>query len=491
VNKTIFSFLKLFIGNFGSKLIGFIREILIAYFFGTSVTADAIRLSQHVFFVPLSLLSSEASSSSFIPQFRHYVNKKEYGNANTLFWSICLVFFLFAILFMVISLFFINNIISLFVSNINNELLNETKAILTPMLFGTVFYTMTILFMFRLQAEDRFGIISLRAIIQNVFMIVFMVISYYLSKSWIIGMGFSLSYFFLFLLSIRSYKNSPITINAKNREGDKIALLVNFFDDYKFLVIIVILFQALVFIERYFASSIGQGGISALDYAKFVVETPNFLIGVPVAAIALNHFSGKQLNAEIALLEKIAKIIFIFFLPISFFLIPFSNLIIKIMFFRGEFNHESLYLTESAFKGYILGLWAMIGSMIFQKIFNASFNSRILIKYLLVSFLVVLISNILFTREYGVLGVGFSTSVFYSLYFLLMINRLRIIKKIKKNIILPIIISICVLSLVFFEVNLWVFILFAIAYYLVAIWSSKALIIEFFLIKKVSIRKNQ
>ncbi len=443
---------------------GLVRELLIAFLFGTSSVADAIRIAQHVFLVPLSMLSSEASSSSFIPQYRKYLKQNDKESAQSLYSLILIIFVFFSLIFTVIALLYTEDIILLFVSDVSNEVLEYSKVIFIPMTLCTIFYTLSILFIWKLQADDNFYLLSARPIVQNLSFILFMIISSFLFMPSLIGWGFSFAYIIIVIFSLIMYRDSLKPI-IKINEGR--ILLGNFFKEYKYLILVVLIFQGLFVLERYFASAIGEGAIAALDYAKFAVESPHFMIGVPIATIALNYFSGSKLNEHGQVTIQLSKVLALILLPIGIMLLPFSEILMKLLYLRGEFDQTSLELTQIGFKGYILGLWAMSGSLVLQKIYNASLNSKKLIGYLLISFVISIVSNVLLINKLGLFGIGFSTSLFYATYLLLMIFGLGVFKNVYKYFVVGIVSSIFLyLSYITFD-NLIIFILGFLIYYVI------------------------
>ena len=56
-----------------SKLLGIVREAFLAWAFGTSAVADALRVAQTGTFLVIHLLAGSALDSAFLPTFKHHL----------------------------------------------------------------------------------------------------------------------------------------------------------------------------------------------------------------------------------------------------------------------------------------------------------------------------------------------------------------------------------------------------------------------------------
>src|SRR5690606_22103676 len=99
------SLLILFTGNFVSKVLGLIREGMIAALFGTGQTAGAFRIAQTGTYAPVHFLTADALNSAFIPQYKAF-RAVSVARAQTFVGALFVLFGVAAALVTVALLFF-------------------------------------------------------------------------------------------------------------------------------------------------------------------------------------------------------------------------------------------------------------------------------------------------------------------------------------------------------------------------------------------------
>jgi putative peptidoglycan lipid II flippase len=165
-------------------------------------------------------------------------------------------------------------------------------------------------------------------------------------------------------------------INLKNIYFNSIHL--SFF----IIVIIEIIGQIFAIIDRYFASQI-EGIISALNYSMIVFMLPVSLFGLAIGAAifpALSDFiaigNWEKLKT---LIRKSIILIAGIGLPIFIILFLFPELIISILFERGAFDSKATELTADALKSYSVGLIAVMMHTVFTKAYYSLGLEKVLL----------------------------------------------------------------------------------------------------------------
>jgi putative peptidoglycan lipid II flippase len=141
------------------------------------------------------------------------------------------------------------------------------------------------------------------------------------------------------------------------------------------------LFLRLVFIqgysvaERFFASLLSMGSISALSYAQPIALTPVNVVG---AAIPIVLFPTLSRQAAVGDFEAFGNTLFswlqrtlIIMVPISIFAIVFSTPIVQLLFERGTFDRAATQATAWALLFYSVGLFAYPASWLLMRGFFA------------------------------------------------------------------------------------------------------------------------
>ncbi|MFX4315585.1 hypothetical protein F8O53_27415, partial [Enterobacter sp. 63] len=94
-------------GNMLSKVLGLIREVLMAKFFGTGDINGAYRIAQTGTLVPINFMTSDSLNSAFIPLYKKYLTENEF-RAST--FKLCMfMFFAVISLLLFFVLFFLSD----------------------------------------------------------------------------------------------------------------------------------------------------------------------------------------------------------------------------------------------------------------------------------------------------------------------------------------------------------------------------------------------
>lgn len=113
-------------------------------------------------------------------------------------------------------------------------------------------------------------------------------------------------------------------------------------------------------VDNIFASYLQEGSISALSYAKKVVELPVVIFPYALSVVVFPYFSelyiGKDTKRLFALLRKTLRGIACIFIPLAFALFFGADLITQLVFQRGAFDAQSTFLTSAPLAVYALGM---------------------------------------------------------------------------------------------------------------------------------------
>ncbi len=126
-------------------------------------------------------------------------------------------------------------------------------------------------------------------------------------------------------------------------------------------VLMVFLSQATLFIERYFASSLQQGAVAALNYAYRLSQMPVWIfvsaIGVAVFPVMARMGDDKAGEKDATdLLIRSLKYMAAITVPMAFALFALRYPVVTILFKRGAFDENSVKYTCDILAGYSLGI---------------------------------------------------------------------------------------------------------------------------------------
>jgi putative peptidoglycan lipid II flippase len=176
-----------------------------------------------------------------------------------------------------------------------------------------------------------------------------------------------------------------------------------------------------MFSDRYFYNSVEHGGIAALNYAIHLYLLPLSIISMAISTAifpALSKNNNEERNETEKHLNNFFSINILLFVPITIIILFFGDVIIRILYERGEFSAQDSEMTYSVLKIYAY-------SLIFYSsyaVLNKLIYSKKLIGYLLIvavlSILLKIILNFVLVDSLKQNGLALSTTLSYTSFFL-------------------------------------------------------------------------
>ena len=167
-------------------------------------------------------------------------------------------------------------------------------------------------------------------------------------------------------------------------------------------------------VDKYIASYLEIGSVSALDYAQKLILFINTIITTSVTSVvyplmANMRHSGDN-NGFINTLKKSILYLAILLIPITVGVIIFGNDIVKVVYARGKFTEHAAYITTLALLGYGFGIF-FTG---IRDILNSTLFSMGKTKVTTINGIIGVIINIIFSiilsRYIGIMGVALASS---------------------------------------------------------------------------------
>jgi len=180
-----------------------------------------------------------------------------------------------------------------------------------------------------------------------------------------------------------------------------------------FAAYLLILFctQAIYFIERMLASQSDVGSITGLNYAfrlsqlpftVFVLAISNVVLPSMAQDIALN----KQNNLQRTIIKALTDILIIS-IPTSLLLYVLRVPIVSVLFQRGAFDEHSVRITTEMLKGYSLTIVGLSVSAICLRYFLAARKVRIVMLACMISALINVAADVYLNGAIGAKGLGY------------------------------------------------------------------------------------
>jgi putative peptidoglycan lipid II flippase len=369
------SVIQLFGGNLLSKVLGFSREIVVATLFGTGSVIGAYRVAQTGTLAPINFFTSDALNSAFVPQYKFFQYQST-NHVQTFFWGVFIIFCFLAIFIGSTLWFFGGFLVNILAPGIDLGTANLSIQMLQVMGLGVPFYLLSSILMFLGMANEDFVPMASRAIVQNLGLISGTALAYFTKNVLFLAWGFSASYLVFatwvyFRMLFAGYLTFPTYIE---RSLIKI-VMKSFWITLRPLLLLPVMLQGNIVIERIVASLIGLIAISALDYAKFITETLIMLLAMPIAFSGLTNWSNLSADVMRDRLGKVLSFLLLIAVPISIFLALNAHILVTVIFQRGAFDQESVEVTTDILFGVALGLWAQVVGYVLIKALNSQMQN--------------------------------------------------------------------------------------------------------------------
>ena len=409
-SASIFSFFTLI-----SRILGYLRDILIAIFLGTSIFADAFFVAFRLPNTFRRLFAEGTFNAAFIPSYtsaRIEDKKKGKKFADDVLSSLLLILLFIVTIVEIFTPYLIYIIAPGFSEDqIKFNLAIELTRITFPFL---LFVSLSSFFAGILNSNNKFAAAAAAPIILNVVLI------FSLTHSFIQGLDYAkqLSYgvtiagaiqlIFLIYVTKRFYKptlNFSLILNSK----------VKFF--FKKLLPSILssgVTQINILVGTIIAS-FQSGAVSYLYYADRVYQINLAIAGIAVGTVSLpvlsKAFKMKNVKKISNIQNKSFELSLLFSIPAAFGLILASNEIVNALFGYGSFSEKDVEMTAVALKFFGYGVPAFALIKILSNFFFARDNTKtpFYISVLIV-FLNILIS-VSFFNKIGFIIIPIATSI--------------------------------------------------------------------------------
>ncbi|MFA5088184.1 MAG: murein biosynthesis integral membrane protein MurJ [Candidatus Omnitrophota bacterium] len=408
------------VGTLSSRILGFIRDVILAKFFGTGIKADAFFVAFRIPNLFRDLVGEGATNSAFVPIVSEYVHQKE----RLALWNFISVVFILGLMIlsgltvagMIFSPFLVRLLAPGFLVDPDKLALTIylTKVMFPYLiLIGLTAYSMGILYTFKSFFTPAFSPCLL-----NISVILSALISartmedpvYGLAIGVLIGGAAQLFVQFRALSKLGVKFVKPATLNHPDARRMGRLLLPRLFGAG--------VYQLTVFIDTFCASLsfiVGLGGISAIYYSSRVVQLPMGIFSIAMASAVLPTLAEYSAKKEFEHFKKTLvfslESIFFILLPISVIMMVLATPIIKILFQRGEFNQYSTDITSVALFFYAIGLFSFGGVKIMVTAFHSLQDTKTPVKVAAVCLLINVILNFIFMRPLKVGGIALASSI--------------------------------------------------------------------------------
>lgn len=420
--------------NFLSKFVGYVREMLIAKYFGATGVMDAYVIGLQIPTLVLGLFAG-GLGTLIIPM---YISRKQKDPQDAKRY-VNQILFVWGSIFLVVSALtavFAPQLVRLVAYGFKGDRFDLAVKITRLLALYGFLNIINFYFTGLLQAEKQFFATTLSTAVFNAVMVT---IIFVFSKpfgvfSLVIG---------TYALIIGNLAINTLLLIKKYHLLSLKKIAINWLEIKEFFLILLPLILSAgvgtinAIIDRTIASTLSHGSIAALQYSLKIWTLPTTLFVGSLAIAIFPSFSELATNPKRLMeykqsINKTIITLLYFLIPSTIFLMIFSFLITKLFYQRGAFDETATQLTSFVNQMYCLGIFFIAVYPILMKVFYSFKNT---ITPLIISVVGVglnIVGNIILSKYLFAGGIALATSLSQAVTFVVAYYLLRNYFKLKE-----------------------------------------------------------
>jgi len=398
-----------------SRLLGYLRDILVAIFLGTSFLADVFFVAFRIPNTFRRLFSEGTFNAAFVPSYSSELVKGK-DKSNKLAIEIFNLLFLILLSLVLIVQIFMPTFVSLiapgFVDDEEKMMLaiNLTRITL-PFL---MLISLASFFSAILNSHNRFAEAAAAPIILNIVLIIILLFGKLLNDNLVYYLSYGVTFAGLLQLIFLYFyvkKYFKFNLNFKFKISKKVKI---FFKKLLPSIFSSGVTQINILIGTIIAS-FQAGAVSYLYYADRIYQINLAIAGIAIGVVVLPQLSRyitKKDTKKIDLIQNKALELSLFLsLPASIALFIAAEEIISALFGYGQFNENSVLNSAKALYYFSFGLPAFAMIKVFSNFFFANHDTKTPFYISLISVLINVLISVYFFRSIGFIIIPIATTI--------------------------------------------------------------------------------
>jgi putative peptidoglycan lipid II flippase len=397
-----------------SRLLGYVRDILIAVFLGAGPLADAFFVAFRIPNTFRRLFSEGTFNAAFVPSYSSLLNNKKNSQkfANNIFNLLIVgLFFLVLVIEILMPLF-----VFLIAPGFEDDQQKMNLAIILTRITlpFLMFISLASFFSAILNSHNRFAIASAAPIILNILLIGVLLFGKVLNDQLVIYLSYAvtisgiLQFIFLYLF-VKRYFSPKFRLYIKIDSKVKIffkKLLPSIFSSG--VTQINILVGTII-------ASFQASAVSYLYYADRIYQINLAVAGIAIGTVILpqlsKHVQSNKKEKIILIQNKALELSLFLSIPATIALLIASEEIISSLFGYGSFDKLSVINSAKALFYFAIGLPAFSLIKVFSAFFFAHHNTKVPFYISLASVLLNVLISITFFKEVGFIIIPIATTM--------------------------------------------------------------------------------
>ena len=412
-----------------SRILGFVRDAVIAWFFGAGFSSDAFIAAFRIPNLFRRLFAEGSLSAAFIPVFTEYVVNNDQDEAFSLARSAFRLLSIILIIATIGGILLSPWIVRLIAPGFDAQKISLTVT-LTRLMFPYFFCIgLMALCMGILNVLGHFAAPAFAPVILNLTIIGSVLFISSTMKTPVIGLALGVLIGGVLQLALQL----PILVRKGFRFWEKTRLM---HPELKKVGISIIpmtvggaVYQINIIVGTLLGTLLVEGSVTYLYFADRLVQFPLGIFAIAAATAVLPSLCRQAAIREFDELRKTfaqaLKLVFFISIPAMVGLIVLKEPIVVLLFQRGEFDAAATQLTAQAVLYYGLGLWAFSAVRIVAATFFAMQDTRTPVIMAVISIIANIILGLILMKPLAHGGLALATSLASMLNLGLLVHALR------------------------------------------------------------------
>lgn len=404
---------ELILAAFIAKGLGFVREMVLANYYGTSYVSDVFVAVQNIPAIIFTVFGT-AVTTGFIPLYTEIKVKKNKELADRFANNVFNIFCLLSVFLTILGVLFSNQLVKLFAGGFQGEtfiLCNQFAKIIMPTCIAII---LVYIYNAYLQIEGYFNQNSLMNVPYNLIQIAFIAIGFYVGNAYILAVG-------LLLASFGQFVYLRVLIKKKTDFRHRRVLDLRDTNIKQMLILVGPVFistgvnQLNSIVDRSMASGLVEGSVSALNYSSEVANMVTQVVILSLTTILYPKmtelFAKNDIKEKNTFTLAYINVVSLLVLLLAALIFMFSKEIVQILFGRGAFDENTVLFVSRALKIYALGIVGASFRDVLNKVFYSMKDTKTPMINGTIAVAVNIGLNVVLVRRFEYLGLAFATSI--------------------------------------------------------------------------------
>lgn len=421
------------IAVFLSRILGLVRDQVMAYFFGGGYLNDAFNVAYNIPNLLRRLFGEGALSTAFVPIYNEIGIKADNKRQIEFALTVLSILTLFLLLITFIGIIFAPQIVSLLYPGLAPETA-EIAIKLTRIMFPYLFFIgLSSTFIAILNSHEYFFMTGLSSALLNIGMMLCLLIPHFIlrlpAESLIYPAGWG--------VAIGGLLQTAINFPYLKRIGYRFRILLNFGSEalgtmWKRFVPALIgigIREINLIADALMASFLPIGSITALGYGNRLMQLPLGIFAISAGTAVLPMYSRLVSKGEYSELSDSMRFTTLnlayIMLPITALILTLSEDFIRILFAHGAFDELAVLMSSQALSYYSIGLLFYSMNQVMTPLFYAKGDTKTPVKLAATMVGLNILLNYILMQVLQHRGLALSTSITAIVNYLLLMTLIK------------------------------------------------------------------